>query len=120
MAPTGAKKGKDDGIGGVVNDLWLLVRDYAKQETVDPLKALGRFIGYGLGGASLLGLGLAFGALALLRLLQTETGDDLTGSLTWVPYAVTFALTAMVVAIAVRTITKPNRTEPQRVDKAAS
>ena len=120
MAPTGAKKGKDGGVGDVINDLWILIRDYAKQETVDPLKALGRFVGYGIGGAALLALGLAFGALALLRMLQTETGDHLTGKLTWVPYGVTFVLTAAVVGLAIRTITKPNRTEPLRIDKAAS
>ena len=96
-------------MGEVVNDLWVLIRDYAKQETVDPIKALGRFIAYGVGGSLLLAVGISFGALALLRALQTETGDHLTGSLTWVPYLVTFLCTAAVVAVAVRTISKPNR-----------
>lgn len=111
MAPTGAKKGQDGGVAEVVSDLWMLIRDYAKQETIDPLKALGRFIGYGVGGALLLSVGLAFGALAVLRALQTETGDHLTGKLSWVPYLVTFVLTAIVAAITARTITKPNRTD---------
>ena len=114
MAPTGAKKPQDGGINAIVTDLWQLVVDYAKQETVDPLKALGKFLALGIGGALLLSLGLGCGSLALLRLLQTETGSTFTGSLSWVPYTITFVVTALVVAVAVRTITKPNRTEPAR------
>ena len=114
MAPAGAKKADDKGTAEVVADLWQLVKDYAKQETVDPLKSIGRFLGFGLGGAILAGLGVLFGALAILRALQTETGDRLTGSLTWVPYLVAFLVTAIIVAVSVRAITKPNRTDGAR------
>lgn len=111
MAPTGAEKTEDKGPGEVVNDLWQLVRDYAKQETVDPLKSIGRFLLWGVIGSVLLSLGILFGALALLRGLQTETGSSLTGSWNWVPYVATVVVTALIAALAVRAITKPNRTD---------
>ena len=33
----------------LASELWDLVRAYAKQETIEPLKGIGRFIGFGLG-----------------------------------------------------------------------
>jgi hypothetical protein len=44
---------------------------YAKQETVDPLKTLGRYLGFGLGGSFLVVLGSFFIGLGALRLTQT-------------------------------------------------
>ena len=114
MAPAGAKKADEKGTAEVVADLWQLVKDYAKQETIDPLKSIGRFVCFGIGGAVLAGLGVLFASLAILRGLQTETGEHLTGSLTWVPYAVTAVFTAVIVAVAGRAITKPNRTDGAR------
>ncbi len=113
MAPSGAKtkKGDDKGMGEVIGDLWQLCRDYAKQETIDPLKSIGRFLGWGLAGAFVLGLGLLFASLAILRGLQTETGEHLTGSWDWVPYAVTFVVAVIAVGLSARAITKPNRAD---------
>lgn len=111
MAPTGVRDSQDKGTGEVVKDLWQLVRDYAKQETIDPFKAIGRFLAFGMAGAVVLSLGVLFAVLAILRGLQTETDDHLTGSLTWVPYVVAFVLSAVIVAVAVRAITKPNRSD---------
>lgn len=76
-----------------------LVVAYAKQETVDPIKGLGRYIAYGVGGAALIGTGVFFIAIGLLRALQTETGEHLTDSISltsdnwsWVPYAIVAVL----------------------------
>lgn len=74
------------GLGSNFNELLGLVIAYAKQETVVPLKALGRFVGFGTAGALLLATGGAMLTLAAVRLIQTETGPHLTGNLTWVPY----------------------------------
>ncbi len=67
-------------------DLKDLVIAYAKQETLDPLKALGRFVAFGLAGALFLAVGTVLGALAAVRAIQTETEPHLAGNLSWVPY----------------------------------
>ena len=41
-----------------VGEVVEFVKEYAIQETVGPLKGAGRWIGFGAGGAALLGLGL--------------------------------------------------------------
>jgi uncharacterized membrane protein YidH (DUF202 family) len=64
-----------------------LVVDYAKQETVDPIKRLGKTVVFGVLGAVLIGVGVTFLALAGLRALQTET-DAFDGNLSWVPYLI--------------------------------
>lgn len=91
-------------------ELWALVRDYAKQETIDPLRSVGRFIGYGLAGAVLFAIGTIFAVVAVLRVLQEETGRHLTGSWNFLPYAVALLLMLIIIGVCVRTITKPNRT----------
>jgi hypothetical protein len=63
-----------------------LVIAYVKQETIVPIKSLGRFVLYGVAGASLLGAGGGLLTLAAVRAVQAETGSHLRGSLTWVPY----------------------------------
>jgi hypothetical protein len=80
-APSGAK-----GLQEVLTELWELARDYAKQETIDPLKGLGRFLGFGVLGAVALGIGVSLLVLAGLRALQTETGSTFTGNWSWAPY----------------------------------
>jgi len=109
VAPSGAHKSEDKGLAEVLTDLWQLVRDYARQETIDPLKSIGRFVGFGAAGAAALSLALLFASLAVLRGLQTETSGHLTGSWNWVPYAVTLVIDAVAVALALRAIKKPVR-----------
>jgi Putative Actinobacterial Holin-X, holin superfamily III len=74
----------------LVAELWELVIAYFKQETVVPLKKLGRYLGLGLAGSLLLGFGVIFLGMAGLRALQTETGDTFTGDWSWVPYGIVF------------------------------
>ncbi len=54
-------------------DLKELVVGYVKQETLDPIKSSGRHLGFGVGGALVSSIGVAFLAVGTLRLLQTET-----------------------------------------------
>jgi hypothetical protein len=68
-----------------------LVVDYVKQETVLPLKQLGRYIAFGIVGALLLGLGVLLLGVGALRLLQSETGDTFVGDWSWGPYGIVFA-----------------------------
>lgn len=114
MAPAAGKKAEDKGPGEIVNELWILCRDYAKQETVDPLKQLLQFVKWGFGGALLLALGLVFGAVSVLRILQNETGEHLTGSWSWVPYLAALVFTAAAIALSVAAITRPVRGEEKQ------
>lgn len=111
-----SKRGDTDekGTGEVIGEIWQLVKDYAKQETVDPLKRLKRVLGLGVPAALLGGFGVFFLALGLLRALQTQTGPHLTGHLSWVPYLVTLVISAIGVAIAIRLISRPNRAEAKK------
>jgi hypothetical protein len=75
-----------------VQDLSKLVIAYVKQETLEPIKGIGRFVGFGLAGSALVGLGLVVLFLGVLRLLQDETGDAFAGHLSFLPYLITLAL----------------------------
>lgn len=105
-------KSEDKGMGEVVGELWQLTKDYAKQETVDPLKALGRFVALGVPGSVLLGLGSTLLALGLLRLLQNETGDVFDGNWSFVPYLIVLLLALAVAGAAAMAITKTRDKEP--------
>ena len=83
----------------VATELWDLSLAYAKQETVDPLKGLGRYLGYGLGGSLVLGVGSLLLLISALRALQTETGSTFTGSLSFVPYLIVGALAVLLSAL---------------------
>jgi hypothetical protein len=90
----------DKGLPQVASELWDLTKTYAKQETVDPLKGIGRYVGFGLPGAILLGIGVVLLLLGGLRALQTETDTMFTGNLSWLPYLITLAGGALVAGLA--------------------
>jgi hypothetical protein len=87
----------------LVLELRDLVVTYVKQETVVPLRQLGRYAGFGIGGALLLGLGVVLLGVGALRALQTETGDTFTGDWSWVPYLIVFVALLLGGAITWRT-----------------
>ena len=72
----------------IASELYELVVAYFKQETTEPLKALGRVVAYGLAGSLLIGVGVVCITVGGLRLLQTETGSTFTGNWSWVPYLI--------------------------------
>lgn len=113
MAPLGANQKQPDGPAEIVSDLWQLIRDYAKQETVDPLKSIGRFLKLGIPGAVLLTLGLLFGVLAILRVLQAEAGIAPDGNFTWVPYFAALLFAGVGAGLAVVAIRRPGRDDPR-------
>lgn len=90
----------------VANELWALTKDYARQETVDPLKGVGRYLAYGSAGALLGGVGVIVLMLAGLRALQTETGSTFTGNLSWLPYLIVLIVAAALAAYAVTRISR--------------
>ena len=86
MARRDDPKSSDKSLPAEAQDLFQLVVGYAKQETLDPIRNLGRFVGFGLAGALVGSLGAVLLLLGGLRLLQTETGSAFDGRRTWIPY----------------------------------
>ncbi|MGH9292271.1 MAG: hypothetical protein ACRDZ6_05775 [Acidimicrobiales bacterium] len=72
-----------------VNELVGLVKTYLLQETVGPLKKLAFTVAFGSAAAVLIGIGAIFFLVALLRVLQTETGTIFAGEWSWAPYGLT-------------------------------
>lgn len=107
--PTAREQQK--GMGEVVSELWQLVKDYGRQETIDPLRDLGRFVGFGAVGSVVLGVGLILLTLGLLRALQHEANTTFDGNLTVLPYAIALVVTALLAALAARAITKKPKTK---------
>jgi hypothetical protein len=100
--------GSDNGNHGLRHagdDAFQLTVDYLKQETITPLKGLGRFLYMGIAGSFFLAFGFLMILIGILRLLQTETGTALYGNWSWVPYAVVVVLGVGVILIAVWRIT---------------
>lgn len=94
MARAGTKATTD-----TLRELWSLLTSYARQETVDPLKSLGRSLGWGLLGAVLVSASVMFAGLTVLRVLQSETtvfGDRLS----WLPYLIVAVLMVGVIGLA--------------------
>jgi hypothetical protein len=95
----------NSGLRHAGDDAFQLTVDYVKQETIEPLRGLGRFLYMGIAGSFFLAFGLLLILLGILRLLQTETGTALTGDWSWVPYAAVFVLGLAVIGVAVWRIT---------------
>jgi hypothetical protein len=88
----------------VLTELWELLLAYGKQETVEPLKGLGRYIGFGLGAAVVGATGILMITLGTMRVLQTHNGGHLDGNWNWVPYVAGLVVLGALIALAVRRI----------------
>jgi hypothetical protein len=101
---TPGRKDNDKGTGRIQamgGDTLQLVVDYVKQETLQPLKGLGRFIVFGVAGSVVLAIGLVIVAIGLLRVLQGETGSTFAGNWSWVPYLICLVAVVGVAIVAV-------------------
>jgi hypothetical protein len=96
----------------LVSELWALVVAYAKQETIDPLKALGRFVGYGVPAAVFTAGGFLLVSIGGLRALQTETHGHLSGNWSWAPYGIVTVFCLAVSGLAVWRIFKRPKGQP--------
>lgn len=94
---------------GEVQELSQLLIAYVRQETIEPIKGLGRFLAFGLAGSLLLGLGLVMAMLGLLRFLQTETSGAFDGHLSFLPYVITLCACGVVAAAAMKARTGGQR-----------
>jgi hypothetical protein len=77
-----------------------LAVQYIKEETVQPLKDLGRFVAWGTAGSVLVGFGVTLMLLGALRFLQ-EQFPVLDGTLSWLPYLIVVVLAALVVVLTI-------------------
>lgn len=94
-----------------VRELKDLVVTYTRQETIDPLKTLGRHLGLGLAGSLLIGIGWVFALLALLRgLQQVSFFNDVAapdgGTWSWLPYLIVTIVGAVVAGLYGRALAK--------------
>jgi hypothetical protein len=91
-----------------IQELKDLVVAYFKQETIEPLKGIGRYLGFGVAGATLLGFGVFFLAMGGLRALQSETGTTFTGNWSWAPYGIVFVVLVLGAGLSWRAGSKRN------------
>lgn len=87
------------------SDIVELVVAYAKQETIGPLRGVGRWIGWGIASMVFVSAGIVLVILGALRLLQSFSAFD--GAWSWVPYGVCLVLCAAIVGVALGQIRKP-------------
>jgi hypothetical protein len=104
-------KKKDKSLPGEAQDLLQLVVGYAKQETLDPIRNLKRFLMYGFGGALLGSVGAVLLLLGTLRLLQTETGSAFDGNWSVVPYVIVLVVCGAIVVGAMKARSRGQRRE---------
>ena len=91
--------GEEKDVATLVTELADLIVRYAKQETVEPIRDLRRYLGFGLAGSLLFCIGIPLLLLGELRALQLETWPHLRGNLTWVPYTVVFLTGAAIIVV---------------------
>ncbi len=87
-----------------------LLIGYVKQETVGPIKRLGRYVLFGVAGSILVSIGVVLLVVGLLRLLQSETGTTFTGNLSWLPYVFALLFGLIIVAASVLGVVKKRDT----------
>jgi hypothetical protein len=97
MAARDIGDGKD--VATLVTELADMIVRYAKQETVEPIRDLRRYLGFGVAGSLLLCIGIPLLLLGELRAIQLETFPHLSGDLSWVPYSIVFLTGATIIAV---------------------
>ena len=96
-------QGDPGSIGQVIE----LVKEYAKQETLGPIRGAGRWLAAGAAGAVLLGTGCVLLVLGVLRMLQNEFGRTFRGSwMTMLPYLIALVASLAVMGLAAWRISK--------------
>jgi len=98
----GATPAPDKSLPELGRELIDLTVTYAKQETIEPLKALGPRVGKGVLGAAVASVGLIFLLVGVLHLVQVEA--RLGGLWSFVPYLVAVAVAGGVAFLALSQI----------------
>ena len=90
------------------------VRAYVKQETLDPLRGVGRWIAFGAAEAFCLGLGLVIVLIGVLRLVEEEWDRASSGSLSWLAYLVTMLVAVGMLVVTLLRIKKSTLNKEQK------
>ena len=100
------KRSRPASIDAVIDAL----TSYVKGQLLRPLSGAGRWLLFGIVGGVLVGAGVVFMLLGLLRLLQTELSGISTADsrLSWLPY---FIVLVIGVGVLIVTLQRINRTE---------
>lgn len=82
-----------------------MLTDYARQETIGPIKLLGKWVAFGVGGALLVAIGVGYLAFGLLR--WTQSLDVFTGDTRnfW-PYLISFGGLVAAIGLAAWAMTR--------------
>ena len=94
--------GDDASVGDVID----LVKAYAVQETLGPLKGAGRWLGFGLAAAVCLSAGLVLVSLGVLRFIQTQWESVFDGAWSFVPYVIVLVLVLAATALALSRVSR--------------
>ena len=81
-----------------IEDIKDLAVRYIKEETVKPVKDLGRYMLFGAIGSLFIGVGTALLLFGLIRFMQ-NLFTVLNGSLSWIPYLIVAGVSAVVLAL---------------------
>lgn len=100
------RKTDSENMSATLNELRALVVAYLKQETIVPVKALGRYVAFGMTGMTVMAAGLVLLLVAGLRAAQTEGGSVFTGHLSWAPYGICAFAAMVVLGLAAAAIAK--------------
>lgn len=94
-----------------VADVVETVKEYARQETVEPIRGAARWVAVGTVASLCLGVAMLYAALAVLRVSQDLGGSALDGSWSFLHYLVTAVVLAVLVKV---TISRIGRTSLAR------
>ena len=90
---------------GDIGEAFNLVKAYAKQETIDPLRTVGSYLKFAVPGALLLAIGWLFLLIGLLRVLQTEL-HAFDHGWSFVPYFIVLSVGALIAFLFARRVLK--------------
>jgi hypothetical protein len=100
---------------GQIGEVLDLVKEYARQETLGPIKGAGRWLVRGAAGAILVGSGCVLLVFGALRMVQNEFGPTFRGSwMRMLPYLFAFVVSVAVIAVAAWRIAKKKTLQKER------
>jgi hypothetical protein len=94
-----------------LDEVKVLTLRYLKEETLDPLKKLGPFIGWGFAGSACIGIGVILLLVGSLRFLQTFA--FFRGTFAWLAYFIVIMVALLLLgATTSRVVANTERKKP--------